>query len=74
MKEQAYVSLGKHLGGKLIDHKGPVDGVYGVWDKDEEVWVVYPPSRSHSMGLSRVIVISKKSGRILGEGRSGKKV
>ena len=62
-KEKVYATLGKHICGELIDHKGPIDGLYNYpRDKDEDVWIVYPSSGFNYVGASRTIVISKKTG------------
>ncbi len=69
MKGQAYAELGKYLGGELISHKGPVNGVYGSLGKDEEVWLAYPKKFDRgSTGVSPVVVISKKTGKIIANG------
>ncbi len=40
-------------------------GIYRTWPEDEDVWYVYPPPREFKLGGSRVIVVSKKTGKIL---------
>ena len=64
-KEQVYAMLGKRLIGDLVEHKGHIDGLYSTWDVDEEVWIAHPSSGFDHIGASRIIVISKKTGKIL---------
>lgn len=66
-KEQVYTKLGKRLAGNLIDHKGYIDGFYSTWDVNDEVWIAHPSSGFDHIGASRVIVISKATGEILGD-------
>jgi len=66
-KEQIYTKLGKHLLGDLIDHKGHINGVYNTWGVEEEVWIAHPSSGFDHVGASRIIVISKKTGKILAD-------
>ena len=49
-------------------------GIYRTWPEDEDVWYVYPEPRGGSLGGSRVIVISRKTGKILLTGKWGNNV
>ncbi len=71
-KEQVYTKLGKRLVGNLIEHKGHIEGFYNTWDVNEEVWIAYPSSGFGHIGASRVIVISKTTGKILADYKAGK--
>ena len=64
-KEQVYTMLGKRLAEKLKEHTGHVDGIYNTWDKDEKVWLVYPPDNINHVGETHIIVISQKTGDVL---------
>jgi len=67
-KEQVYATLGKYLAGELKEQTGHIDGVYwSSWDKDEKVWVAYPPGNHDCIGASRTIVISQKTGEVLAD-------
>lgn len=70
-KEQVYVMLGKRLAGELKEHTGHIDGIYNTWDKDEKVWVAYPPGNHDCIGASRTIVISQKTGEVLADAMVG---
>jgi hypothetical protein len=63
--ENVYAILGKHLCGELIDHKGPLPGLYQIsWDETEDLWIAYPSNSFDYVGGTRTIVISKKTGEI----------
>lgn len=67
-KENIYATLGKHLCGELIDHKGPLPGLYQIsWDENEDVWIAHPSNSFDYVGGTRTIVISKKTGKILAD-------
>lgn len=62
--QEAYASIGKHLVGKLQD--GRPEGVYISSEDDSHVWHAYVNSPG-IIGASRVIIISKTTGEIVGD-------
>jgi len=86
-KEQVYTIVGKNLAGdipeiifnlmgkrsisEIREHTGHIDGVYNTWGENEKVWVVSIVNKETFVGPSHVMVISKKTGKLLFSGMVG---
>ena len=68
-KNEVYAMLGRYLCGELIEHTGKLEGSYYYcsWEDDQELWLAYPREDGFRLGASRMIVISRKTGKIIGD-------
>lgn len=74
-KEKALQMIRKHLSRQIPRNLEIQDGLpegcilYGV-PKDEPCWTAWIPSERSMVGSSRIICISKKTGRVIYDGLS----
>ena len=54
----------------ITDQAPDFGSIYGSW-RENEVWYAYPAGAGNMVGGSRVIVISKRTGKILSDGIVG---
>ena len=48
----------------------PAEGLYRFWE-DEPAWYVWFLPRHFGLGSSEVVVVSKRTGRVIGSGSAG---
>ena len=63
-EQEVYAAIGKRLVGEL--HDGIPEDVCWWGQKDEPVWHAYVDS-GNCIGASRLIIISKTTGKIIGD-------